>query len=64
MIEATPLDESVAVIGPDSVTLIVCPVCGRDDRVNDLKLDGAWHGWRGERCYGKPVKVLYVRATS
>lgn len=47
-------------LGPESVTVKVCPVCGRNDRYTPFT--GKSHFAKGERCPGQPVAVTYNRA--
>lgn len=47
---------------PATVTLNVCPKCGRTNRVTDLPIGKRWHFSGGVRCYGIVEAVTYVRA--
>lgn len=45
---------------PGRVTLLWCPVCGRDDRIADLKKGAGRHFWGGAKCPGEPRELEYV----
>lgn len=43
---------------PDTLTLLVCPVCGKTDRFTHMKREGH-HFVLGRRCTGIPQAVKY-----
>ena len=43
------------------ITIVVCPECGQDDRVRNLKVGARHYAW-GKRCEGLPEAITYVRA--
>lgn len=45
---------------PGRVTLLWCPVCGRDDRITDLKRGAGRHFSGGVKCPGAPEELEYV----
>lgn len=45
---------------PGRVTLLWCPVCGRDDRITDLKRGAGRHFSGGSKCPGAPQELEYV----
>jgi hypothetical protein len=45
---------------PGRVTLLWCPVCGRDDRITDLKRGAGRHFAGGSKCPGEPRELEYV----
>ena len=45
---------------PGRVSLLWCPVCGRDDRYGDLKEGKGRHFYGGTRCLGTPQTLEYV----
>lgn len=42
---------------PHNIWIMVCPVCGRDDRYRPFV--GKAHHWRGKKCPGVPERVDY-----
>lgn len=42
---------------PETVTLLICPVCGRDDRFRPFT--GKRHFNGGEPCEGQPIRWTY-----
>lgn len=44
---------------PETVTLLVCPVCGRTDRAAPMSAKAGRHGSHGKRCPGEPVRITY-----
>jgi hypothetical protein len=44
---------------PTAISLRFCSVCGRDDRVKHLRLEGHRHGMGGKRCPGKVETLRY-----
>jgi hypothetical protein len=45
-----------------SISIIWCPVCGRDDRV--IPFTGKSHWSAGKKCAGMPVTVVYTMTGS
>lgn len=45
---------------PGRVTLLWCPVCGRDDRYRDLKRGAGRHFSQDGKCSGEPRELEYV----
>lgn len=43
---------------PASISILFCPVCGRDDRFSPMSAGGK-HYRDGERCLGRPVRIVY-----
>jgi hypothetical protein len=52
-----PRDDHGAV--KETIVVTACPVCGRDDRVQNLKTGAGRHFSRGERCTGDPQRYEY-----
>lgn len=56
-IAATALEKA-----PDTLTIHVCPECGRDDRSRPFL--GESHFWLGVRCHGRPVDIVYRKESA
>lgn len=51
----------MATPGPPTLTLVVCPVCLRDDRLTALREKLPHNRPQGGKCPGRPVRVVYAR---
>lgn len=44
---------------PQTIKILWCPVCGRDDRYTDLKKGAGRHFADGLKCHGAPEEIIY-----
>lgn len=55
---------SASAAPPPFVDLLWCPVCGRDNRVTELRKGAGRHYSTSKKCPGAPQRVRYKRDDS